>query len=237
MKLWKQFEACHLKPWLRRRQPWRRADCGTVRVRYQDHLDGGGRTFGQDYVPFLRDRGMPRQRRAFEWCAGPGFIGFALLGAGLCDTLCLADVNPQAVKACRRTIADNGLVDRVATYRSDNLADIPVGEQWDLVVGNPPHFDRAHAGELRFADEGWRLHREFFAAVGKFLKPGGVILLQEHNYGSTVETFRNMIEQAGLSIVLSHNDDPRRTAQARIYYIGVMGRGDPAPPWLSATPR
>lgn len=237
MKLWKQFESRGLKPWLRRRQPWRRANCGAIRVHYQDHLDGGGRTFGPDYVPFLRERGLPRQQRVFEWCAGPGFIGFSLLAAELCDTLCLADVNPQAVRACRRTMAENGLADRVAIYRSDNLEGIPATERWDLVVGNPPHFDSVQKGELRFADEGWRLHREFFASVGKYLKPGGIILLQENNCGSTVETFRAMTEQAGLSIVHTHNDEPRRTAHAHIYYIGVMRRSDPPPPWLSAKPR
>ena len=54
------------------------------------------------------------QPRAFEWCAGPRFIGFSLLGHGLCDTLCLADINPEAVSACERTIADNALTDRVS---------------------------------------------------------------------------------------------------------------------------
>ena len=41
--------------------------------------DGGGRTFGIDYLPLFQDLGMPREPRVFEWCAGPGFTGFALL--------------------------------------------------------------------------------------------------------------------------------------------------------------
>jgi tRNA G37 N-methylase Trm5 len=49
----------------------------------------------------------------------------SLLGHGLCETLCLADINPQAVEACRRTIEDNRLGARVAVYHSDNLAGIP----------------------------------------------------------------------------------------------------------------
>ena len=60
---------------------------------------------------------MPKQARVFEWCAGPAFIGFSLLGKGQCETLCLADINPTSVAACRRTLADNGLSGRVTVYR------------------------------------------------------------------------------------------------------------------------
>src|SRR6266567_986061 len=87
----------YLKPLARRLEPWRQVRYGDVNVHYKRHLDGGGSSFGQEYIPFLRDRGMPRQARVFEWCAGPGFIGFSLLGFGLCETLCLADVNPEAL--------------------------------------------------------------------------------------------------------------------------------------------
>lgn len=213
-------------------QPWRYVTYGDVRVHYKRFLDGGGSAFGQDYIPFLRDRGMPRQARVFEWCAGPAFIGFSLLGFGLCDTLCLADVNPDAVRACRRTVAENGLARRVAVYRSNNLDDIPASEHWDLVVGNPPHFDWAQTGEARFGDTGWNIHRRFFQSVGQFLKPKGVILIQENNHGSTVETFRQMIQEVGFSIVLTHNCEPRITPYARIYYLGIMRAGEAPPRWL-----
>ena len=99
--------------------------------------------------------------------------------------------------ACRRTIADNGLSGKVTVYHSDNLSAIPIEERWDLVVGNPPFFDNG-AFHLRAYDRGWQLHREFFATIGRFLRPGGIIVLQENNLGSTAETFREMIETAGL---------------------------------------
>lgn len=42
-----------------------RGDINTrdIRVSYKRYLDGGGSAFGQDYIPFLLDRGMPRQAR------------------------------------------------------------------------------------------------------------------------------------------------------------------------------
>jgi len=229
--LLKSFERHIVKPRLRRLKPWRRVTYGNIRVNYRDHLDGGGRTFGIEYLPLFHDLDMPRQQRVFEWCAGPGFIGFALLGHGFCDTLCLADINPEAVEACRRTVAQNQLAERVTVYHSDNLDGIPLSEQWDLVVGNPPHFSDVSPGELRFHDECWSLHRSFFNAIGRFVKPGGIIVLLENNHGSTAETFRSMIEAAGLCIVFVHNCESRRTPYTRIYYVGIARRGDTVPAW------
>ena len=111
---WQRIEHGTIKPWLRRMRPYREATYSGVRVSYKSHLDGGGSTFGQDFIPLLRERGMPKVQRAFEWCTGPGFIGFSLLAHGLTETLCLADVNPEAVAACRRTVARNGLERSVA---------------------------------------------------------------------------------------------------------------------------
>jgi len=61
----------YIKPALRRMWPWRHKNLNGIRVNYLYRLDGGGTSFGQDYIPYLRNRGMPRQARTFEWCAGP----------------------------------------------------------------------------------------------------------------------------------------------------------------------
>jgi tRNA1(Val) A37 N6-methylase TrmN6 len=230
----KLIERRIVKPRLRRLKRWRTVRYGEIRVHYKDHLDGGGRTSGLDYLPLFRDRGMPCQPRVFEWCAGPAFIGFALLGYGFCETLCVADVNPEAVEACRRTVADNKLDRRVAVYRSNSLDNIPGAEQWDLVVGNPPHFADSSPDELRYHDADWQLHRRFFASVGRFLKPGGMIVLLENNAGSTAESFREIIETAGFSIVFVHNCEGRRTPYARVYFVGIARRGDAVPAWARA---
>ena len=63
-------------------------------VYYQSELDGGGRGFGQTYVPIVQ-KIWGNVDTACEFCAGPGFIGFSLLAHGLCDNLFLADVNPK----------------------------------------------------------------------------------------------------------------------------------------------
>lgn len=229
---WKRFKRKHIKPLTRQFQQWRTVTYAGIRVQYKRHLDGGGTYFGQDFIPFLKLRGMPRQARMFEWCAGPGFIGFSMLGHGLCETLCLADINEEAVEACSRTIRDNGLENRVSAFHSDNLKNIPSSESWDLVVSNPPHFDDAYfENELRAHDPGWRIHREFLASVKPFLKPQGVIVLQENNHGSTADTFRDMIDAAGLQVVFVDGCAPQLTPDHRFYYIGIMHKGAVPPDW------
>src|SRR5579862_2277461 len=76
---WKRLRRNYIKPLSNSFNRWRSVNYGAIRVHFKKHLDGGGSSFGQDLVTFLELRGMPQQRRVFEWCAGPGFIGFSLL--------------------------------------------------------------------------------------------------------------------------------------------------------------
>jgi hypothetical protein len=58
-----------------------------------------------------------------------------------------------------------------------------------------------------------------------------MIVLLENNRGSTAQTFRNMLEAAGLHIVFVHNCEGRRTPYTRTYYLGIARRGDVVPSW------
>ncbi|MDE2376686.1 methyltransferase [Bradyrhizobium sp.] len=222
----------YARPIRRALRPTRHASFGGIDISYRPELDGGGTHFGQDFLPYFKARGLPKQKRVYEWCSGPAFIGFSMLGNGFCESLFLADVNPRAVACCRNTIGTNNLGDRVTVCESDNLRNIPATERWNLVVSNPPHFiDEQFEGQLLAHDPEWRIHREFFASVGKFLADDGVIVLQENNAGSTVESFRRMIEDSGLKIVFVDGDSPTLTRKSAFYYIGIMRRGDAPPAW------
>ena len=121
------------------RDAWSRPTAG-IAVFDRPELHKGGMSFGQDFPRVLNELGVGRCQRMFEYCAGPGYIGYSLLAAGWCETLALADVSRDAVAAARRTAAFNRLDERVAVYESDALDQIPADERWDLVVSNPPHF-------------------------------------------------------------------------------------------------
>jgi methylase of polypeptide subunit release factors len=171
-----------------------------------EQLNGGGNEIYQEMIELLSTWYPDHQfDRCFEWCAGPGTMGFAILGAGIAKTLCLADVYEPSITAHRETILQCGLSNRVSSYYSDNLKDIPESEQWDLVVANPPHFPNAiqlwpNTATRLYVDTDWQLHKEFFANIKKHLKPNGKIMLWEAVWGSSVETFRPWIEQAGLKV-------------------------------------
>lgn len=108
-------------------------------VHYRGDLNGGGTIEAPWFVRFLRQR-FPERRfeRVLDWCGGCGFLGFSLLDAGLCEELCIVDVNPDAIACVERTLAENreALGDHRVTARvSDNLSSLSEGEQFDLVVG------------------------------------------------------------------------------------------------------
>jgi methylase of polypeptide subunit release factors len=177
-------------------------------------------------------RELEHPSRTFEWCAGPGFIGFSLLGHGLTDSLCLADVNAAAVDACRETIRRNGLEGRVDVYESDCLDQIPAGEQWDLVVGNPPH---SGTDEVRpdikrppviYQDVGWRLHDRFYESVGAHLAPGAQVVIQENLRFSSVDTFRDLLARSGLELVASPLCETPE-GNTLYYYVWSIASGAP----------
>jgi tRNA1(Val) A37 N6-methylase TrmN6 len=235
MSTWlKRIEHSYIKPFLRGLKPYSRVRYGGIEVLYRNVLDGGGTDFGQDFIRFFRERRCPQQDRIFEWCAGPGFIGFSLMANGFCKSLCLADINLEAVRAARATVRANNLAERVSVYHSDNLGSIPSREQWNVVVSNPPHFaDDIYAKEIRWYDGGWRLHQAFFRDAKRHLAPNGVIVLQENNQGSTPETFAAMIEAAGLKIAFVQNARPELTAQPHYYYLGIIRAGETPPGWAT----
>ena len=171
---------------------------GAIEVAHQPDLDGGGTGFGQAFVPVVRAL-FGKVGRVHEFCAGPGYIGFSLLGHGLCDSLCLSDINPRAVEVARETVRRNGLEDRVSVYLADALEGIPAGERWDLVVSNPPHFRDAYEGSLRHHDPGWDCHRRFYAGVKAHLNPKASVLMQENYEGSVASDFAGMIATSGLA--------------------------------------
>jgi hypothetical protein len=88
-------------------------------------LDGEGTTVGQDYPRVLNELGIGRVDNLFEFCSGPGYIGFSLLANGFCKNLTLADINPRAVEAQKRTIEFNKINACVGSYISDVFSEIP----------------------------------------------------------------------------------------------------------------
>jgi tRNA1(Val) A37 N6-methylase TrmN6 len=174
---------------------------GNIEVASLPELEGGGTSYGQKFIPLVRKL-YGKVERVYEFCSGPGYIGFSLLANGLCSSLCLSDINPAAVEAVRDTIRRNMLEDTVSVYLSDGLREIPENERWDLVISNPPHFNPPSRHRALLANDiDWAIHEHFFLNVHKYLKPHGSILLIENYLGSEETYFLKYMEDGGLEFL------------------------------------
>lgn len=188
---------------MKSKKSWKTLRYKEIKVYYLPEFDGGGTSFGQDYIEVVRKL-FGKVSNLCEFCSGPGFIGFSLLAEGLCDHLCLIDINPEVLKCCRKTIKENSLESKVTIYESDVLTGVPKNEKWDLVLGNPPHFDGLRnnsINDLISTDPKWKIHSEFYKKIKGYLKSDGNVLLVENLQGSGTNTFKKMIEEGSLKIV------------------------------------
>lgn len=120
-----------------------------------------------------------------ELCAGAGHIGLLAVADSTRDLVCV-DVDPVAAAYTRANAASAGLGDRV-TVREGRIADVlRHGEQFPLVIADPPWVPRADTG--RFPEDptlaidggadGLEVARECLRAVVAHLAPGGYAVLQ-----------------------------------------------------------
>jgi methylase of polypeptide subunit release factors len=206
-------------------------------VFYTDVMNGGGISFGPEYVKVIREHYSDRVfERAFEWCSGPGFIGYSLLATGICKELTLTDVYHPSIIAAEETrdFELNWCCDKnlLSIYLLKDLDLLPVTETWDLIVSNPPHFpyyvhcqDETEFQENRIStDFEWRAHKNFFANMKTRLRPGGIILLVENMAGSTPETFEPWITEAGLKTTGWWKSDDWRedNPSYQFYYLEIQ---------------
>lgn len=185
------------------KEDWKKLTIKNLKIYYLLSLDGGGSTFGLDFIPVVKKL-FKEVDKICEFGCGPGFIGFSLLAHGLCKKLILTDVNPLAIKACRKTIKENHLEDCVSTFVSDVLDDIPRSETWDLVVSNPPHFfgsKNDYKKSLILIDPNWEIHKKFYRNISQHLNKNGSVLFVENIEGSKPNMWKTMIGKSRLKYI------------------------------------
>ena len=171
-----------------------------MRIYYESHLDGDGRLVYPGFLGVIKEK-IGRVNSIHEAFAGAAFIGFSLLADEMCEKLILSDIEKECIECCKKTVMENNLEDKTSLYQSNCLEQIP-NQEWDLVVGNPPHFSE-HQGnlpqtDLITVDTNWDIHRKFYRNIGKYLKPMGSTILVENGRGSSPEVFDDMIKEGGL---------------------------------------
>jgi methylase of polypeptide subunit release factors len=200
-----------------------------MKVFYRADLDGGGTWYGTEYPTIVKQLYPNRIfTRCYEWCSGPGFIGYSLLDHGICQSLCLSDLWYPAIEAAELTklYSDNDCSDKVTTYLLNDLALLPEHEYFDLIVANPPHFpskvSQKYNNNRICTDTNWQAHQNFFKNIKSHLTSDGIILLQESMVGSTSKDFEEFIDSADLQITnVIKSKDFFEDNKAQIYYIEI----------------
>ena len=192
-------------------------------------LDGGGRSWGNEFPKVLRTLHPTRVfNRCLDWCSGPGYCGFEMMDQGVCKSLALMDLHDLAIKYANITIEKNNCQDRVVAYNIDRVASLPEHEKFDLVIGNPPHSAGVNH-ELDFdqtrilSDVGWESHKEFFANIGKYLTEDGVIWLCENASpgAGPQEIFEPMIRENGFKINNRVDGEDFHIVNRPYYYLEI----------------
>lgn len=172
-------------------------------IKFPIILEGGGVEQRVFFAKKVQATGK-NYKRAFEWCAGMGIIGYDLLSKGYCDHIVFNDKFPLAIDTCLENAKNNNITTLVTGYIGDSISTIPKSEKWDLVVANPPHtasregWERAARESFAannaepwepelfdnwarlIVDEDWKSHVDFFKHLKDYLLPDADVFICEN---------------------------------------------------------
>ncbi|MDE1804175.1 MAG: methyltransferase [Candidatus Micrarchaeota archaeon] len=166
-------------------------------VSYEEDLGISGIDFSSDFIKAVKKR-FGHVESVCDFGSGNGFIGLSLLANGLCNHVTLLDKNPLAIKVCKDTVRRNQLGKNVSVCRSDVFKNVRKSEQWDIIIGNPPHHigtNQQHLSDMKSYDPEWKVHQELYNTAGEHLKIGGSLLLIEDIRDSKPAQWKRLIEE------------------------------------------
>ena len=124
-----------------------------------------------------------------DLCTGSGCIGIACAYAFPQALVDLSDISPAALEVAARNIERHRLEGRVRALRAD-VYDGLDGEQYDLIVSNPPYVSSAEMAELpaeyrhepelglEAGDDGMDVVARILAGAAGYLRPGGIMVVE-----------------------------------------------------------
>lgn len=143
----------------------------------------------QKFEPWLQ---LNTPQRILDMCTGGGCIAIALAYAFDDAQVDAVDISADALTVAELNIEEHGLTDRVYPLYSDLFSQLQ-GQQYDLIVSNPPYVDAEdmadlpvefqHEPELALAagEDGLDLVDTMLAQAGDFLTEQGVIFVEVGN--------------------------------------------------------
>lgn len=148
-----------------------------------------GELISQRFTPWLQHE----PTRIMDLCTGSGCIAIALAQAFPEAEVDAIDISTDALDVTSINIDMYGVEQQVIPMQSDLMNHLPAGDQYDLIVSNPPYVDAEdmfdlpdefrHEPELALAagDDGLILAKRILATAGDFLKENGVLVVEVGN--------------------------------------------------------
>jgi ribosomal protein L3 glutamine methyltransferase len=172
-------------------------------------------------------------RRALDMCTGSGCLAVLLALAFPRARVDAVDISAGALAVARRNVAAYRLRARVRLVRSDLFRELGA-RRYDLIVANPPYVDAAamkslpdeYRREPRLAlaggEDGLALVRRIVNGASRFLRPGGVLIVEAGHHRREVErafartpfTWLETSAGDGLVFLLHREDLPVPSAES-----------------------
>ena len=175
----------------------------------------------------IRETGLVRGKRVLEIGTGTGLISLCCLSAGAAQVVA-TDVNPAALANATFNAGELGVSERlevrlVSTEAREAFRVLSDGEQFDLIISNPPWEDQPPQSIAEYAlyDQNFVLLRSLLSGLRERLKPGGQALLA---YGcrTAIRTIRELAPEYHLEVVILDDRDPE--ALPEVFLPGMLLR-------------
>lgn len=175
----------------------------------------------------IRETGLVRGKRVLEIGTGTGLISLCCLHAGAARVVA-TDVNPAALANATFNAGELGVSDRlevrlVSTEAREAFRVLAEGEQFDLIISNPPWEDQLPESMAQYAlyDPNFVLLRSLLSGLPERLKPSGEALLA---YGcrTAIRTIRELAPEYGLQTVILDDRDPEMLPE--VFLPGMLLR-------------
>ncbi|MEB4591250.1 thioester reductase domain-containing protein [Candidatus Thiothrix sp. Deng01] len=182
-------------------------------------------TLFKDTFFYIRQIPIRAGETFLEMCCGAGLLSViaAMKGA---SRVVAADINPHAIDNTLENARLHGVADKVQAYAGDMFAALPDEEQFDLVFANLPYvavIDKASEDDrsleiLAMHDPGYGAIETYFRDGGRYVKPGGRLLIGFSSSVGDVGILHRFADQYGWSLQLLTN---KRFPNANNYSLEI----------------
>ena len=133
----------------------------------------------------------PQSATALDFGTGTGCIAIALAANSANAKITALDISPDALALARQNATLNKVAERMEFLLSDGYTALSEGNQFDLIISNPPYIASAEIetldpevkdydprGALDGGADGLDFYRRLAAEAKPFLKPTGKIMVE-----------------------------------------------------------